>query len=178
MKKIVSLVVLLTSLNSFAMVVKTIELGLRNNHSIADNVTSKDQMKFYGGAIVSFFGSGGIGFRTGLLYVMKDAAVDSGGVTVTVERSFIDIPVTIIFGSPRFEAYAGANASIKSSSKCKVGSVSCTLADEKSTVFQPVVGFNVGVSQMVKVGAFYEFETEYSKDWKMSAYGLGVGFNF
>lgn len=178
MKSLLVLAISLLTVNSFGYT-KTATFGLRMNHAIVDGTSAKDLLKFQGGVIVGIPLNEAITFRTGGLLVMKDSEIEVSGFKATVDRLFIDAPATLQFGNETVQGYAGVNVGLKLSSSCKAsGFSSCTLTDEKSLVFQPILGLDVAVASSTKVGFFYEFETEYQKNWKQSAYGLQAGFDF
>lgn len=184
MKKILCAVAMLVvSSQSFAQSLTGV-LGLRQNHSIVDNMSSNDLIKFHGGVLYSLPINEVLSFRTGGLLAMKDGEVESGAIKVTVNRFFLDVPVTLQFGNDFVQGYAGFNFGVKLSSSCtsNIPGLNCTLQGEKSTVFQPVLGVDFTVAPQFTVGAFYELETVYQSDngvdYKQTALGLNVGYKF
>lgn len=163
-----------------------VQVGARMNQSKVDNTTSKDRLGFQGGLLAVVPIVPLIGFRTGALLVQRDAEVEGEALgeafQVKADRLFADIPLTLQVNAGIAKLYGGANAAIKLASSCKMStagmSEDCTLNDEKSVVFQPVVGLDLSILPFISIGAFYEFETEYSKDYKQSAFGVTGSFMF
>lgn len=178
MKSILAIAVSLLTLNAFGYS-KTAVFGIRMNHAVIDGTTSKDLLKFQGGVIVGIPLNEVVTFRTGGILAIKDSEVEIAGMTGTSERLFLDIPAALQFGNETVQGYAGLNVGIKLSSSAKLSSGgNYKLNDEKSIVFQPVLGLDVLVAASTKVGFFYEFETAYHGNWKQSAYGIQAGFEF
>ena len=177
MKSILAIAVALISVNTFAYTTAAV-VGLRMNHAIVGSGSSKDLLKFQGGVIVGIPLNESITFRTGGLLVMKDSQIEDSVTKVTIDRLFLDVPATLQFGNETIQGYAGFNIGLKLSSSAKANGNTFTPGDEKSVVFQPVLGLDVKVAPTTTVGFFYELETEYSMNYKQSAYGLQVGFIF
>jgi hypothetical protein len=178
MKKIVLIAISLLALNSFAATTTAV-VGGRSNHGVMTSGTSNDQINLQAGVIVGVPLNDTLSFRTGGVLAMKDTQNEISPIKITEKRLFLDIPATLQFGNETIQGYAGIDLGLKLSSSCDADGIgSCTILDEKSLVVQPVLGFDVAVAPTIKVGAFYELETEYSKNFKMSAYGVNVGFNF
>ena len=157
---------------------KAAVVGFRMNHAVVDGASSKDLLKFHGGLLVYFPINENLTFRTGGLLVMRDSEAEASGVSVTIGRMFLEAPATIQFGNDFVQGYAGLDIGLKVSSSCSSSLGSCTLNDEKSFVLQPVLGADFVVTPVIKVGGFYELETEYSKNWKQSAMGINGSYAF
>lgn len=180
-KMFLVLLVGLTSTSGFAAMSYTTAgvVGIRSNHAVVDGASSKDQLKFQAGVLVTIPLNEVISFRTGGLLAMKDSSAEVANITADVKRLFLDIPATLQFGNDFVKGYAGFDLGIKLSSECSVtGAGSCTFKDEKSFVIQPVIGVDFAVAPLIKVGGFYELETEYNKDWKQSALGVNASYQF
>lgn len=159
-----------------------VQVGARMNKSNVEDMSSKDRLGFQGGLLTVVPIVPLLGFRTGAMLVQRDAEVEQGSVNAKADRLFADIPLTLQLNAGIAKVYAGANAAIKVASSCKltIAGVSgdCTLNEEKSFVLQPVVGLDLSILPFISLGAFYEVETEYSKDWKQSAFGVTGSFMF
>ncbi len=156
------------------------EFALRMNKAVlgSSSLNGKDKMAFHGGVVTKIPLNESVSFRTGGLLVLRDSEASVDSITATVSRMFLDVPAQLAFGTDKVMGYAGMNLGLKLSSSCSVtGSSTCSILDEKSMVFQPVLGGQVAVSQF-KLGAFFEIETEYSRNWKQSALGLTFGMAF
>lgn len=130
--------------------------------------------------------------RTGVGLVMRDAKASFEdydnlpglqSVTILVSRLFLDIPLTISYNTNSFENYFGVNVANKLNSSIDIspslaGTTNNKILDEKNLVFVPVLGFNYLLSAQSKLGVFYEFEQNFSKNWNQSAYGLTAGYRF
>lgn len=149
--------------------------GARLTKSKVTGFTTKDTMSYQVGGLLVLPIAPMIGFRTGGLMVQRNIETKTPYV-VKVDSVFLDVPLTLQVDLPLIRAYAGADLAMKMSSSCKVAGGTCTITDEKSTVFQPVVGVELSILPFIAVGAFYEPETAYSKDNKASAYGVTATF--
>ncbi len=184
MKNILVVLALFASVSSFAAVKKSGEVGLRMNKAFGTGVKSQDQFSPSVGIITTLMGDKSFGLRTGGIFSAKKTVVEDIA-TGTVETKnvsyFLDIPVTLVYVlNNTIQGYAGFDMSVKLVSDCtnNVSATHCSLTEEKDIVFQPNLGVDVTVMQGTKVGAFYETETEYAKDFKQSAYGVKVGYDF
>lgn len=146
------------------------QVGARINKSTVPNASSKDQVGFQAGILAVFPIVPMVGFRTGGLLVQRDARFEYPD--TTANRLFLDIPLTIQANLGVAKLYAGADLGLKVSSSCSRSGGDCTLRDEQSLVLQPVAGVDFSILPLFSLGAFYEFENEYSRNWKQSAFGV------
>ncbi len=178
MKKIIALAMIMLSINSYGHT-RAAEFGIRINHGIADGTTSNDKLGFQGGIIFGMPINDVLTFRTGGVLAIKDSEVEAFGAKASASRLFLDVPATLQFGNNVIQAYAGFNIGLKLSSSCsRPGPGSCSIQDEKTLVLQPVIGADFPIANLWSLGFFYEFETQYSKDYKQSAYGLNANYTF
>lgn len=181
MKNILAAMIVLASTQAFAFdFTQTAVVGVRMNQASAPGVKSNDQTKFDAGVIIHIPMVEGLSLRTGGLLVQKDSEIETpAGATGSVERLFIDVPVAAELGHGIFHWYLGADLAAKISSSCTATGINnCEILDEKSFVVYPIAGIDVAVVDQFNVGGFYEFETEYNKDYKQAAFGLRVGYQY
>lgn len=153
--------------------------ALRLNKGVVSGASSKDKITIQGGVYYYIPMKSPISLRTGGLLAMKDSEVEANGSSATINRLFIDVPGHVVIqASPVVAPYIGFDLGLKLSSSCSVsGASSCSITDEKSLVLQPVLGadFNLGD---FKAGIAYELETEYSRNWKQTAFVFSGGMTF
>lgn len=187
-----------TSIQAFALDIKSsIVAGLRSNESQITNesyqlgVKGKSDITLHAYYISEMKLNPSFLFRTGGGVAMRDAKATYDdydalpgfqNVTVTVTRLFFDIPLTFAYQAEAFEMYAGANIAFKLSSSIDVSptivgsSTGAEIKDEKGFVVIPTLGANYSITKSTAIGAFYEFETNYSKNWNQSAYGINLAW--
>lgn len=181
MKSILTVITILASAQVFAFeFTTTAVVGARMNQAVSSGLSSKDQTGVDAGVVIHVPMVDGLSLRTGAILAMKDTKLEAAnGQSGTAQRLFLNVPVAAQLGHGILSWYLGADVSAKISTSCSAdGVTSCEIKDEQSVVFYPIAGVDVVVVDNFNVGGFYEFETEYSENYKQSGYGLRVGYKF
>lgn len=151
-------------------------VGLRQNMStgLPDGYTSKPRLTFQGGLLKKNYyvlGESNFTIRTGLLAVIRSAAIESAGQVYSATRYFADIPLTINYPYSRYvDVHFGAIAAVKLSSSAS-GPPGFTLDEESVAMLIPTVGFDYDLDGW-RLGFFVESAVAFSRDWKQSALGF------
>jgi hypothetical protein len=156
-------------------------VGLRQNKStgMPENYISKDRLTYQFGFLKKnyyVFGESKFTFRTGVLFVTRDAEIEGGGKIYTAKRLFVDVPLTVNYPiSSQFDFYLGVQAAVKVASSA-TGPNNFELGQEPSCLAIPIVGIDYDMGGW-RLGYFIETGAGFSEDWRQSSQGFTGRFN-
>jgi hypothetical protein len=145
--------------------------GLTSTEFKGDDLSYDRKIGFqFGGAYFMPMASGVI-FRTGVGYVQKNSEFELSGNNGDVEFSYLEIPVTFMWGmNSTFSFFGGGNVSLKLDDSCKLDGGSCEVNDPESLVLNLVAGGHWRLTPIQSIEAALEILplTDSFKDTKLS----------